>query len=207
VGFINETTYVPGGSPAKDVPQSEWVKIKNDAVETADKLMDNEDCEKLIRNLTGAKGSAKALLSELYQTPSGENRGLNYTHIWHTDEQTERKEKTTFAITNVNSKTGRPYILLFRAFFDLATPKADEGYILTDSKGKYVELTARQWRILNILHELSHATDKWSDPPHPYKDPRIKTHGRILIDTMILNNLIYRACFENSKIDTRFYSK
>jgi hypothetical protein len=75
------------------VPQSEWVKIKNDAVETADKLMDNENCEKLIRNLTGAKGSAKALLSELYQTPSGENQGLNYTTEWYPTDKKSKMEK------------------------------------------------------------------------------------------------------------------
>jgi hypothetical protein len=198
-------TLAPGGSPAKDVPQSEWVSIKNDAVETADKLMDNEDCEKLIRNLRGAKGSAKALLSELYQTPSGENQGLNYTTEWYPTDKKEQDGKTTFAITNINNRTGKPYILLYRAFFDLATFKPDEGYILTDSKGKYVEVTARQWRIINILHELSHATDRWTDNKY---DPRMKSHGRQYIypdSSLNLNTLIYRACIEKSKINTRNY--
>jgi hypothetical protein len=200
-------TFAPGGSPAKDVPQSDWVSIKNDAVETTDKLMDNEDCEKLIRNLRGAKGSAKALLKKLYETGDKKDQGLGYTHSWYKSEQYEREVKPTFAITNVNSATGTPYIVLYRAFFDLAVDRRGEGWFVQDSKGKYVSLTARQWRILNVIHELSHATDRYSDIDGDEQrlDPRVKTHGRQLIDRKVLNNMIYRTCFENSKIDTRNY--
>jgi hypothetical protein len=210
VMITNFYLFVPGAA-AEKTNRNAWKSIKNDAIETAAVALKNPACEQAIKNLFVGQGDIRSkpleLLSKLYQTESGPEQGIGYLDQYHpNDKQGPDSPKYTFATTRNDTPGkayGNPYIIFWTPFFDHASaPSVFRGtipYTVTGKKGEIYNLNQRLWRILNVLHELSHATDRYA---HDKDDPRGFAKGgyRQAIGTPELNNEIFKACLEGTKL-------
>ena len=183
--IVDAWLFLPG---AQDI--ATLITLTTQAIDVAQTVLGKKDsdCNKLLS--TEGKGGITA--SELLKTLSKANA---IAHSGRLDLVNEIAKSKAIDLARANGKDKAEY-----EYFVANAPgigsgtKIELSLYFFASTSTNTQVTALGFRVLNILHELSHATGRYQ---HPDKDGNIDSKYKDKIKTDVLNQAIIDKCFAN----------